>query len=401
MKTKLIGAVALLLASGLALGQDSPPAKTKATPKESQTTKKSGMSGGSSSSSKKSELELALEEALKNNPDLRVAVAKAAEAEAQVSRARAQVVQKVVAAWQAIDAAKANKAMCEARMDRMARLRKVVNGGVTEDEYQAAVASAAQAKATLAAAEADLEYLTGKGKTAEKYAALIATYYYRLADRQKESTAERAALEYWLKGGSSKGPVVERIRKALEKKTRFTFKATSAREVLKSIQGDAERSGIHVQANTKGEGWDEKVTATFDDVPLSTVVQLLEDALGDHRVVVRDYGLLIAPQGKLPPNAVTLGEFLKSKAAVASKAEVHGKVTGVQKDLVGLSIGSDAGVKKGDVLEVYRLGDNPRYLGKVKVTEVKAKSALSEVVGKLTEAIKIGDEVGNVSPDTK
>src|SRR5205823_3928792 len=153
---------------------------------------------------KKSELELALEEALKNNPDLRVAVAKAAEADAQVSRARAQTVQKVVAAWQAIDAAKANKATCDRRAEQMDKLRKVVSRGVTDEDYHAAVAAAAQAKATLATAESELEYLTGKGKTADKYAEMVRTYYYRLRDRQKESTAERDALEAWLKGSSSK-----------------------------------------------------------------------------------------------------------------------------------------------------------------------------------------------------
>src|SRR5262249_13861365 len=117
MKTKLIGAVALLLACGFAGGQES-ASKTKTAPKMG--------GGGSGTSSKKSELELALEEALKNTPDLRVAVAKAAEAEAQLVRARAQVVQKVVAAWQAVDAAKANKAMCDRRLEQLTATRAKV-----------------------------------------------------------------------------------------------------------------------------------------------------------------------------------------------------------------------------------------------------------------------------------
>src|SRR6516225_8016208 len=50
----------------------------------------------------KSKLEELLAQALRDNPDVRVAAAKAAEAEAVLSRARLQVVQKVVAAFQAV-----------------------------------------------------------------------------------------------------------------------------------------------------------------------------------------------------------------------------------------------------------------------------------------------------------
>src|SRR4051794_15053359 len=183
MKTKLIGVVTLMLAGGLAVGQDF-SSTTQAAPK---------MGSGSGSSSKKSDLELALEDALKNNPDLRVAVAKAAEADAQLSRARAQVVQKVVAAWQAIDAAKANKEACEARMNQLAKLRNVIKSGVSDDDSRAAVASAAQAKATLATAESELEYLTGKGKQAETIAVAIRYLSLRTVHARQVELGEKAS----------------------------------------------------------------------------------------------------------------------------------------------------------------------------------------------------------------
>jgi len=54
------------------------------------------------------------------------------------------------------------------------------------------------------------------------------------------------------------------------------------------------------------------LTATLTDTPLSAALQLLEDTLGGHRIVVRDYGLLIVPAEKVPTGALTLTEFLKA-----------------------------------------------------------------------------------------
>lgn len=384
MRANLLVGIAMMLAT-TSLGQTTTPS----TPKETKLTKKS-------------ELELALEEALKNNPDLRVAVAKAAEADAQLVRARAQVVQKVVAAYQVIDKAKATLAAAEATLARMQKLRSQTKGVVAEADYEAAVASVAQAKASLAAAQSELDYLTGKGKHAEKAS--------RLYSKLDRDDAEKVIRVYGhlsdLVTEQAKGPAADRIRKALGKKGRFIIKDLTAREVLKSIQTEAERSGIHVQANTKGDAWDQKVTATFDDVPLSTVLQLLEDTLENHHVVIRDYGLLVVPRDKLPHGAVTMAAFLQSKPADPSAKNedpIEGKVTRADGDLVTLSIGSDAGLVKGRELSVFRLGDKPRYLGKIKLVEVMAKTAVGQALktDKMTGKIEVGDEVSTAPPIAK
>ena len=52
----------------------------------------------------KSKLEEMLEKVLHDNPDVRLAAAKVAEAEAEFSRARLLVVQKVASAYQAVEA---------------------------------------------------------------------------------------------------------------------------------------------------------------------------------------------------------------------------------------------------------------------------------------------------------
>ena len=80
---------AALIVAGMALGQPAPVTEPPA-PKPAQ-----------------SKLEEMLEKALKDNPDVRLAAAKLAEAEAELNRARLQVVHQVATAYQAIEAQKA------------------------------------------------------------------------------------------------------------------------------------------------------------------------------------------------------------------------------------------------------------------------------------------------------
>ena len=78
-----------------------------------------------------------------------------------------------------------------------------------------------------------------------------------------------------------------------------------------------------------------------------------------------------------------------------SAPEVGGQVKTVgEGGLVVISIGSDAGLRRGDRLEVYRLEPKPVYLGQVTILEVNAKEAVGRVqapAGK--EPIRPGDQV--------
>src|SRR5690606_30130244 len=86
------------------------------------------------------------------------------------------------------------------------------------------------------------------------------------------------------------GPSADRLRKALERTISVGYHDTPVKAVLTELR---KTSGVHIQAAESGPAWNEKVTAKLENVPLSAVLQLLEDVLGDHRIVVRDYGLLI------------------------------------------------------------------------------------------------------------
>ena len=67
--------------------------------------------------------------------------------------------------------------------------------------------------------------------------------------------------------------------------------------------------------------------------------------------------------------------------------------------LVRLTIGSDAGLTKGNTLEVYRLNtqvpDQSKYLGRIKIREVTATEAVGEPMGRPTAPLQPGDQVSS------
>lgn len=285
----------------------------------------STQSSRSSSSAKKSALESAIDLALANNPDLRVADAKVREAEASMSRTRLQVLQKVVAAYQGIEDAKAAVKHAESGLALAKRLHTSGLEGSPEKALQAE-AAISQAKSKQAAAQAELDYLQGKAAaktTATGSASAIPDYYTRIGAietakfylRQKPDPEGRYIFNNNFADRPT-GSAADRLRKALEKKVTLKVE-TNARTYLAQLREQA--SGLHIQATEKGPSWDEKVSATLSEVPLSAAIQLLEDVLDDHRVVVRDYGLYIAPRAATPAGATTLADFLRASAPAETK----------------------------------------------------------------------------------
>jgi hypothetical protein len=281
----LIVAAGLAVLHGLALAQTPTGGTTTAKPPPA-----------------KSALELALEAAFQNNPDLRVALARLNEAEAELARARLQVAQKVVTAFRAVEKADAAVQAAEQHLQEV----RAKAARLDVPAVRAAERSLAEAKSKQAAAQADLDYLLGKPAAKEKADTdtARALYAYNLA------LAQHAWLRYQRDPTAERGPAADRIRKALDGRMSLKYRDAPARQVLEDVQKAAPT--LHIQAAVKGAPWDEKVTTSLTDVPLSAALQLLEDVVG-HRVVVRGYGLLIVPADRVPPGAVLLGDFLKSR----------------------------------------------------------------------------------------
>ena len=103
------------------------------------------------------------------------------------------------------------------------------------------------------------------------------------------------------------------------------------------------------------------------------------------------------PRGKFFPEIPTPPVAVKPKA-------VRGKITALSADLrlMQVSVGQDAGVKEGQVLDVFRLTTEkgkivPLYLGTLRLTRVDPQTALGnyERVPGLDRMPKVGDEVAN------
>lgn len=56
-----------------------------------------------------------------------------------------------------------------------------------------------------------------------------------------------------------------------------------------------------------------KITLKVERVSLAAALQLLEDMMPGYRFVVREYGLLLAPERQLPPGALPLADFRRGE----------------------------------------------------------------------------------------
>ena len=63
--------------------------------------------------------------------------------------------------------------------------------------------------------------------------------------------------------------------------------------------------------------------------------------------------------------------------------------------LVLISIGSDAGIPKGHTLEVFRLSPQAKYLGRIKVIEVRPYESVGQIIGKPAGPILKDDRVAS------
>jgi hypothetical protein len=93
-------------------------------------------------------------------------------------------------------------------------------------------------------------------------------------------------------------------------------------------------------------------------------------------------------------NAGTASNGPKRRAP-AEDVEGVVKSTDAQSGYITITIGSDAGLTKGDTLEVYRFKPEAAYLGTVEIIAVRADQAVAKPMGRLRGAIQVGDRVSS------
>jgi hypothetical protein len=388
MRTLKIALAGLLACGALALAQPSakPDAPKKATPK--------------------TELEKALEDALSAHPDIRIAEAKLALAQAELAKARSEVTQKVVLATGNV---RTSRAMLKEAILRLERIKRA-GATVSREEVGLAELTVQRYQAELEAAEATLKALRGGGTaaaTADKKlwhhafspdGKLLFSTDDKVIRVWDSVTGKELGRHLWPSAGTKAAvgtTMAERIRKAMDGKAKIK-ETVEANKVMARLR---ELSGLEIKV-VGGPGFDSSVSFNFGEVPLGAIFQYAEDsAMGNRFVfVVREYGLLFVPEDKIPPGAVTLMAFWKGADKAAekkgdAKKDLNGKVIEVDGSKLKLDIGSDAGLYKVEMLEAFRLGPTPRYLGKVRIVDAQAKTSVAETVGRWSTTARVGDSV--------
>jgi len=303
-------------------------------------------------------------------------------------------------------------------------------GKVQLPEFRVAQGKLIDAKAKLAALETELPYLLGK-QPAIHYKLHVGVIRYADSPDLSGINLGGGALGvtgrwYDLAADADGrkpvpivGPTADRIRAALDKPFSLELKDKELSEVIATVNTAFQKAnpGLLLNynlANSRGDV-DNIVSIKFDQMPFGAVLEWIEDSVLDYRFVVRDYGLVMTLKDELPPGAPLLREFWKGAKANEKAPEkdqssnppiknVQGVVKSVNDaGLVGISIGSDAGVAKGDTLEVYRLNaavpEQSKYLGRIKIVEATAKSAVGQPIGKMVGTIQVGDQVSRIVGD--
>lgn len=251
------------------------------------------------------ELEALIAKTLKQSPDVKVAEARLAEAEALLHAARIAAVQKLLDVRGRIDAAKAKVAAAEATLRNQKRLSD--SGATSATELQAAEANLTLAKADLARLESELGAVFGDVLArAEEKRDRIGLELEVTSRLPKRSQAGDILIE---RSNHVGGSVAERVRVALDVPVKIgkTEGDLALAEVLKLLQpAKGEPVPYLVQPGAKSV----KAFALMEaELPLGAWLLAVEDSSPDVRFVVREYGVLVTTKDRIPEGAVPLRAF--------------------------------------------------------------------------------------------
>jgi hypothetical protein len=214
-----------------------------------------------------------------------------------------------------------------------------------------------------------------------------------------QTEKEKLALELAQYKEASQIAIVEREKQLLKERKRAEDLAEDRAATAKALEAErqktaqaleAEREQAAVAARKAREAQEVIAALTKDAARLKTELVVERDRAVTAAV---NQQLLQERAARLETRVVELEKALELARPRADRIE--GKVTAVNEGLLKLNIGSDAGLKKGQELDVIRLEPKPLYLGKVKVVSVEPKEAVAQLIGAPKETIKVGDQVMN------
>jgi hypothetical protein len=312
MIRRSVSIAAMLVAAGLAFGQQ-PPAK-KDTPKEP-----AKPTPGS--------LEDTLEKALKNSADIRAAEAKVRDAEAQANRVRSQVLTKATSLHTNLNVAKRMLMVAE---ELFARTKSgLEKGTIPQAEFLAAQSTLEKARGEVELIETELKSLRGEFAIQNIHSAAFSPDGTRLYANQIDGALrvwdtvsgnillrDRAAEVFGpysvgLPAHAVEPTMADRVRKLLDQTIDFqTVDATPA-AALRSII-DESRSGVPLRVML-GKAAQDQTFEISGNLPIGALFQAIEDSDANLRIIIRDYGLLLTTKDKIPDGALRVADFWKAK----------------------------------------------------------------------------------------
>jgi hypothetical protein len=307
-KCRWLGALFVLITvGGVVLAQQpaQPPAKPTQTDPFAQPGSGAPPAAGAP---QKMSLEELIARALKENPDIRVGEAKVKEAEAELSRARMTVAQKVIAFHASLVT---TRKLVEEGEDRLKAIAKLVaNGTTSQKDLRDAELSLTQAKAELARLEAELPYLLGQSPRTGKMEGTgveVAEKWLYLNALQKAG----GAFEHVFPNEKVTGSIGDKVRKALDAPISLKADEKTIGDWLDFFK---DKMGVSFLDMLPKDVKGQKVSLGLSEpVPTGAALQAFSDLTG-LRFAVREYGILVT-KGDLPPSSVPLHSFWKTHSA--------------------------------------------------------------------------------------
>jgi hypothetical protein len=227
-----------------------------------------------------------------------------------------------------------------------------------------------------------------------------------LEQARGEAKNERAALEARivkldqdLKAEAAKNTGLQRqLADEMKKTNEQTAIAAAAQVDAKTRQADNERMLTAIKERDKAnsdlvaDNKKEREDRVNAEIQMRTAVlnsQKMEERLRD---AMRDLAKRSQPAG-------TTTTVSKTNAPNPPQESVEGLVSQVdQGGLMKLTIGSDAGLREGHTLDLYRIAAVPsqsQYLGMVRIRKVTPNEAVAEPVGRMAAQPQRGDQVSS------
>lgn len=296
-----------------------------------------------------------IQKALANDPDVQVARAKLALAEAEVAKARQAAVTRVITLRDTVE----QQRQAVVRMSEVLTLKEhaLKVGGGSREELITVQEKVATARSALERAETELRLLIGDGPKAaaprassDDIAAEIAGL---LAQSYPNAAAEALALLNQRVGAKgTTGPIPDRIRAALDKKVRLGGKGDrisldAAMEVFKK------EAGLDVPIRPTPSPMP-RIVLDGEELPIGAWFQMFQDHGGHAGITfyVRDYGLLVANRQTAPPDAMTLTEFWRTRPVLAQQGPGPKLPAGKRHELAHDKLPDTIKAKVGDTIVI-------------------------------------------------